>query len=195
MATIGEKRGGRISVWGAAAALMLLPVLAMRGTEPAAWDPPGDFIFLALLLAGVGAAYELAARVSDRNAYRAALGIALAAAVLEVWINLAVGIIGSEDDPANLLYLGVIAAAAAGAVLARFRAAGMARAMLAAAAAQTLAFLAALAAGIGFTGPITVFFTALWLISAWLFRRAARAQAAAGTAAQASAIPRPIIDR
>nr|MBA3525748.1 hypothetical protein [Sphingomonas sp.] len=32
----------------------------------------------------------------------------------------------------------------------------------------------ALIAGLGFTGPITVFFTALWLIAAWLFQRAGR---------------------
>ena len=64
--------------------------------------------------------------------------------------------------------------AAVGALLARFRPAGMALAMVAAAVAQILAFAFALAAGLGFTGPITVFFAALWLISASLFRKAAR---------------------
>ena len=37
----------------------------------------------------------------------------------------------------------------------------------------------ALAAGLGFTGPITVFFCSLWLTAAALFRRAARAAARA----------------
>lgn len=166
----------RTMVWGGAAASMLLPLLAMRGIDGAAWDPPGDFIFLAILLAGVGIAYEVAARVTDRRAYAAAVGLALWAGLLSSWINLAVGIIGSEDNPANLLYAGVLGVAAVGAMLARFRAEGMAKAMVATAIAQGLVFVAALVAGFGFTGPITIFFAALWLISAWLFSRAARAK-------------------
>ena len=155
---------------------MLLPVLAIRGTDAAAWDPPGDFIFLALLLGGVAAAYELAARVTERNAYRAAVAIAVTAAFLSAWINLAVGIVGTEDNPANLIYAGVLAVAAVGALLSCFRPLGMARAMVATAIAQGLAFVAALVTGLGFTGPITVFFSALWLICAWLFSKAAREQ-------------------
>ena len=161
-------------VWGGAAALMLLPVVAIRGTDAAAWDPPGDFVFLAVLLVALGLAYELAARVPDRQAYAAGAGIAAAAALLGAWINLAVGIVGSEDNPANLIFAAPIAVAAAGAVLARLRAAGMALATTAAALAQLLAFAVAFAAGIGFTGPITILFTGLWLVSAWLFGRAAR---------------------
>ena len=165
----------RLKLWCAAAALMLVPVVAVRGTDPAAWDRPGDFMFLGILLLGVGTAYEVASRVPLRRAYAAGLGLALAAAFLSSWINLAVGIIGSEDNPANWLYAGVIAVAGAGAVLVRFRSAGMAAVMLIAAGAQASVFFIALLAGLGFTGPITVFFTGLWLISAWLFRKAAEA--------------------
>lgn len=172
-------RQARLAVWGGAAAAMLLPLVAIRGLGAAAWDPPGDLVFLAILLAGLGGAFELAARVSERNAYRAGLGIAVAAALLGGWINLAVGIIGNEDNPANWIYFAVPAVAASGALAARFEAGGMAQAMAAAAVAQVLTFVAALAAGLGFTGPITVFFAGLWLISAWLFRRAARARASA----------------
>jgi hypothetical protein len=180
----GGRRGNhhRVAVWSGAAALMVLPVLATRGTNSAAWDPPGDLMFLAILLAGVGVAYELAAKVRDRNAYRAAIVMALAAAFLSGWINLAVGIIGSEDNPANWIYAGVLAVAFVGSVLARFRPLGMARAMVGTAIAQALAFMIALTAGLGFTGPITVFFTALWLTSAALFQKAAGKQVAAGAA-------------
>ena len=187
MAEHTENDGGRLgsrwrlAVWGGAAALMLLPVLAMRVTDEVAGDP-GDFMFLGILLVGVGVAYELAARVTDRSAYRAAVSIALAAALLHTWINLAVGIIGSEDNPANRIYGGVLAVALVGAFLARFRPDGMARAMVATAIAQALVFVIALVAGLGFTGPITVFFAALWLTSAWLFRKAAREQTPAGAA-------------
>ena len=152
---------------------MAVPVIALRG----GLGDPGDFVFLAILLAVLGGAYELSARVPRRLAYRAAVGLALAAALLNSWINLAVGIIGSEDDPANLIFYAVLAAAIAGAVLARFQPDGMARAMTAAAAVQVLVFVAALASGLGFTGPITVFFTGLWLLSASLFRKAASGHA------------------
>ena len=110
----------RVAVWGGAATLMILPVLAMRLAAPGERDL-GDFIFLAILLGGVGLTYELAARMPDRHAFRLACAIAVAATLLNIWINLAVGIIGSEDNPANLIYFAVIAIAAAGAVVARFR--------------------------------------------------------------------------
>ena len=165
--------GQRLAVWGALASAMVLPVLGHDLISATARDP-SDFLFLAFLLAGAGAAYELAARIDDRRAYRAALGVAIVASLLQAWINLAVGIIGSEDSPANLIYAGVIAVALGGAIAARLRPDGMALAMVATAAAQLVAFVAALTAGLGFTGPITVFFCTMWLVSAWLFRRAAR---------------------
>jgi hypothetical protein len=44
------------------------------------------------------------------TAYRFAVGLALTAAFLIVWLNAAGGLIGIEDDdPANLLYVGVLA--------------------------------------------------------------------------------------
>lgn len=172
----------RLQVWIGAAALMVLPLAAVRGLDPGAWDRPGDFMFLAILLAGVGGAYEVAARVADRQAYRAGAAVAMTAALLQIWINLAVGTIGSEDNPANWIYAAVVAVAAIGATVARFRASGMVAAMTAVAVAQSLAFFVALAAGLGFTGPITVFFAGLWLISAGLFRKAARAEAGAHAA-------------
>lgn len=174
----GEEHGPwipRSAVWGGATALMLVPVVALRGITGHAWDPPGDFVFLAILLGGLGLAYELAARVRAERAYRAGAALAVITGLLQAWINLAVGVIGSEDNPANLVYAGVLAVALGGALAARLRPSGMARAMAAAAAAQLLAFAVAWAAGLGFTGPITVFFAGLWLIAASLFARAARA--------------------
>ena len=50
----------------------------------------------------------------------------------------------------------------------------MARAMIATAAAQVMVFVIALVAGWGFTGAITVFFLAFWLVSPRLFQNAAR---------------------
>lgn len=163
----------RLNLWIGTAALMLLPVLAVGGTDK------GGFIFLGVLLTGVGIAYELAARVGTR-AYRPAAGIALTAGFLLCWINGAIGIIGSDDNPANNIFYIVPAVAVAGAILARFQPYGMTLTMVAAAVAQAIVFVGMLLGGLGFTGPITVFFTALWLTSAWLFRKAAREQTVAG---------------
>ena len=123
------------------------------------------------------------------TAYRFAVGVALAAAFILVWLNLAVGVLGTEDDLANLMYIGVLGVGIIGAIIARFQPDGMARAMVATALAQALVAAIALIAGmqspvspateiLGLTG----FFVALWLISAWLFRKAAREQTPAGAA-------------
>ena len=164
----------RLAVWGGTAALMLLPVLPERLNGSVAFDI-GDFMFLTILLVGVGTAYELAVRMRDDRAFVAGLGIAIATILIQAWINLAVGVIGSEDNPANWIYAGVLAIAVIGAIVARFRPASLTRVMILTAFAQLVAMIVALAAGLGFTGPITVFFCALWLISARLFRRASNA--------------------
>ena len=94
------------------------------------------------------------------------------------WVNGAVGIIGSEGNEANLMYGGVIVVGAIGAVIARFKPAGMARALLTTALAQTLVALIALVGRMG-SGPLEIvtingFFVALFVGSAVLFWKAAR---------------------
>ena len=162
----------RVGLLGGIAALMIVPVVVLRAIHGYEWDP-GDAVFLLILLCGIGLALEVAVRVPGRFAYGAGLGLAILAGLLQIWVNLAVGIIGSEDDPINLIYAAVIAVSLIGAVVAGFGARGMARAMVATALTQAAAFVVALGAGFGFTGPITIFFVSLWLISAGLFRRAA----------------------
>ena len=80
------------------------------------------------------------------------------------------------------MYFGVLAVGIVGALIGRFQAAGMARALLATALAQALVGVIALVANLGATGPmwpldilaLTWFFAMLWLISAWLFWNGAR---------------------
>jgi MFS family permease len=188
----GGRRGSgwRIAAWAIAALLLLLPLVAMQLTDEVNWDET-DFIVFGAMLAAACGAWELAARMTGDIAYRAAIGVAVAAAFILVWMNLAVGIIGSEDNPANLMYGGVLAVAIIGAVIARFQPHGMARALVATALAQTLAGVIALIAGWGSTGAnwpqviviLTGFFAALSLGSALLFRKAAREQTPAGRSA------------
>lgn len=163
----------------ATAFILLLPLLAMQLTDEVVWDL-ADFAVAGVLLFGAGLTYELIARKAGHIAHRAAVGVAVAAALLLVWINLAVGIIGNEGNPANLMYIGVLAVGIIGALIARFQPHGMARALFATALAQMLVAVIALAARLGTSGPVwprdvliaTGFFATLWLGSALLFRRA-----------------------
>jgi len=120
---------------------------------------------------------------NTKTAYRAAVGLAVATALLLVWVNGAVGIIGSEDNPANLMYGGVLAVGIIGALIARFQPHGMARALFATALAQALVAVIALVGGLGlpYSPPLELlglngFFIALFVGSTWLFRRAAQEQ-------------------
>jgi hypothetical protein len=187
---VGRRRGSRwrIAGWGTVGLLLLLPLVAMQFTDEVSWDA-ADFAVFGAMLVGAGGTFELAARMTRSNVYRAAVGVALAAAFILVWMNLAVGIIGSEDNPANLMYGGVLAVGIIGAVIARFRSHGMARALVATALAQAAVAVIALIAGLGdpASGPLELsvlngFFLALWLMSAWLFRKAAREQGPVGAA-------------
>jgi hypothetical protein len=163
-----------VGIMFGAAFLLLLPLLAMQFTHEVAWDV-ADFVAAWALLVGAGLAYKLATRKSGHIAYRAAVGVAVATALILVWMNLAVGLIGNEDNPANLMYGGVLAVGIIGAATARFRPDGMARALFATALAQVLAGVIALSAGWGFTLVLDGFFALLWVASAMLFRHAARA--------------------
>ena len=117
-----------------------------------------------------------------RIPYRLGATVAIGASFLQVWMNLAVGIVGSEDNPVNMGFFLVVVTAGACAFTAQFRAGGMARAMVAVAGLQAL--LAAAVATAPSTarddpmGPMGVlvlsgFFVTLWLLSAWLFYRSA----------------------
>jgi len=187
----GGRRGRlwRIAPWAIAALILLLPLVAMQFTDEVVWDA-NDFAVIGAMLFGACGACDLAARMTGNIAYRAAVGVAVVAAFILIWINLAVGIIGSEGNPANLMYGGVLAVGILGALIVRFQPHGMARALAATALAQGLVGVIALIAGLGSTEAnwpgavvfLTGFFAALWLVSAWLFRKAAQEQASADAA-------------
>ncbi len=167
----------RIAAWAGAATLLLLPAMAMQVTDEVAWGLADFILFGAMLVAALGS-YELATRMSGGSRYRAAAGLALATAFLLVWMNLAVGIIGAEDHPANLMFGAVLAVGIIGVLWARSRPLMMAWALVATALAQALGGTIALAAGWGDQPSaimgLTALFVALWLGSAWLFRQSAQ---------------------
>ena len=171
-----RRHGGRLAGWGALAALLALPAVAMRFTDEVQWGPE-DFLVMGVMLGSVGVGGELAVRLSGNLAYRLGFALALAAGFLLLWINLAVGIIGDEDNVANAMYGAVLLVAFCGAFVAMFRPAGMGWTMVAAAVVQCLVPFVAEARGLG-GGPqvlfLTVFFAGLWLTSSVLFRMAAK---------------------
>jgi hypothetical protein len=173
------------SVLGVALATAFILLIPLMANWP--WTL-GDFVFAGALLFGTGLAYVLVARMGGNIAYRFAVGVAVAAAFLLVWINIAVGIIGEPDEAANLMYVGVLAVGIAGAFVARFRQQEMARALFATALAQALVAVIALILQLGSGSPPGVlgililngFFVALFVASALLFRHAGRQHTPAG---------------
>lgn len=169
----------RIAPWAVAALLLVLPLVAMQFTDGVDWDET-DFIVMAALLFGSCGIFEVAARMTGNTAYLAAVGVAVAGTFLLIWINLAVGIIGSEDNPANLMYGAVLAIGIAGAAFARGRPCGMVRVLVTMALVQVLIAAITLVAGWGSEGEnwprvivvLNGFFAVLWLVSAVLFGKA-----------------------
>jgi hypothetical protein len=163
--------------WSIPPLLLAIPLIAQ-----APWTL-FDYIFAAVLFGAAGLLVEWGVKYfQGSTAYRIGAGAAVLSAFLLIWVNGAVGFLDDEDNPANLMFGGVIAVAAIGALLGRFQPAGMARAMAAAAIAQLLAGVTGLGAGWaspGYDGLYevvmgTAFFGGLWLVSAALFRKAQR---------------------
>lgn len=184
MTTITQAKrinGWRIVRWSAAAALLCVPAIAMRFSSEVMWTA-SDFVVMATLLAAALGAYEFLVSRAPGFAYRAASVLTTLGLLLLVWMNLAAGVIGSEDNKANWMFAAVIATAAGGACIAHFRPAGMRRTMLAAAAAQLAVGAIALAGDLGTDGAgwprdvivLTGFYTGIWLTAAALFGVSAR---------------------
>src|SRR5688572_21664628 len=109
----------------------MLMFVAAVAAKPFVGEPDwvGSLQQTGALLIGVGLAVDFTSRKSGRAAYRAALGFAFCSALLLGLANGAVGIIGSEDNRANLMYGGVLLVGFVGVCIARFKPKGMARAL------------------------------------------------------------------
>lgn len=164
----------------ATAVLLLMPLLAMHFTEEVVWTL-SDFIVAGVLLFGTGFTYKMVTRKAGDIAYRVAVGCSLATGLVLIWVNLAVGIAGAEDNPANLMYFGVPVVGIIGAIVSRVHPKGMALTLVATAFAQALIVVIVLAGGMYQSPPSSVmeilmvngFFVSLFVVSALLFRYAA----------------------
>jgi hypothetical protein len=190
--TVQNKR--LIGIVVTVALILLIPLIAMQFTDEVNWDV-FDFVLFGTALFVIGLAYELVARRLDlpasegqstpettktgKTLYRVALGIGLGGAFLLFWVNGAVGIIGNEGQPANLMYGAVFLVGFIGSLIARFKPQGMARTLFAMAFVQLLIpVIAGIIwpqvswGGAGMVGVfmLNAFFAMLFVVSGFLFR-------------------------
>lgn len=163
----------------ATACILFIPLLTK-----APWSR-FDFVVAGALVFGTGLTFELIGRKGGTLAYRAGVGVACMTGLLLVWMNLAVGLIGNENNPANLMYSGVIAVGFVGAYVTRLEPRGMSLTLAATAIAQALVPLIALAiwrppftSGVVQVLGVNALFVAMWAVSALLFRFAGRPSSA-----------------
>lgn len=170
----------------ATAFLLLIPLIAMQFSNEVVWTL-SDFILAGILLFSTGLTYKLITKKSENPAYRIAIGFALFAGLFLIWSNLAVGIIGSENNDINLWYYGIIVIGILGAFMGNFSAKGMERTLYAMAVVQAIITIIALLtdmdqlAGSSVLRILAVngFFIMLFVASALLFRYAKQKQLSA----------------
>ena len=173
----------RFLLWALVIAFLLsIPLIAMQLTTEVNWDFT-DFAIIAVALTGIALSYELIARKEGERVYRIAFGIGLIGAFLLFWMNAAVGIIGNEAQVANLLFSAVFATGLIGALISRFKAKGMAFTLYIAALVQMLVPTIAIiiwppstiswSPGVFRVFLVSAFFAILFLLSGFLFSRAA----------------------
>lgn len=93
-AFITSKNGRLIAIVLVVALLLLIPLIAMQFTGEVNWTPR-DFVTAGALLLGTGLMCEFVIRRVKRKKYRIALIVAILAALLLIWVELAVGIFGT----------------------------------------------------------------------------------------------------
>lgn len=156
--------------------VLLIPLIGMQFTTEMVWTV-SDFVIMGVLIFSAGTLYEWLASQGGSLAYRGGVAGAVGTALLLIWVNLAVGIIGNEDNPANALYLGVLLVELVAVTWSRLRPPGMARAMFITAGSVLLvpiiAFLIwqpGFSEGVVHVFSINVFFATLFATAGLLFQ-------------------------
>lgn len=175
--TVEARKGGligwRIAAWVGAGLILLLPLVAMRFSSEVNWTAY-DFVVAAIMLGALVGAFELVVRLSGSLPYRAAVVVAAGATFLMVWAQGAVGLVGSENDLFNLLFLAPLLVGAAGCFIVGFKARGMSRVLAAMAVIQAITLAIGYAATRDADAFLIAFWVFAWSLSAWLYSRAAR---------------------
>jgi hypothetical protein len=159
--------------------VLLIPLVGVMVSKEWKWTA-FDFVVAWVVLAITAFVYRLlVTRKSANLAYRLGAGLAVAAGFLIFWITAAVQIIGDEN-PGNILYLGVILTGLTGVGLARFQPAGMAKAAFATAAVTFVVPIVGFilkpsdfSPGIPQVFALNFCFVLMFIVSGFLFRHAA----------------------
>jgi hypothetical protein len=178
----------KLIIW----AIVVLCVLAIplvltftgSGVDGDGWHwTLSDFIFMSILLYGSALTYELVARKMESTVHRFAVGLSVVTALILVWGNAAVGLIGDEN-PANLIYPGIVFIGLISAFIIRFKPKNLSFILFAMALVQMLVPVVALifwppsmiswAPGVLQVFSLNAVFALLWIGSAIIFRREAR---------------------
>jgi len=169
----------RTIVWSIILLLILILPVIMQFTDEIS---VGEAVAYGVLLLIAGGFYELWKWLKIRTKkYRIAFGIGFGGALLLGWANGAVGIIGSENNPANLMYGAVFAVGLVGCLLSQLRPRGMVYTLFTAAIVQLLIPVIALFiwpaqaswgdAGVIGVFIINVFFALIFVGSSLVFRQ------------------------
>ncbi|WP_069132144.1 hypothetical protein [Rhodohalobacter halophilus] len=158
-------------------ALLLIPFTAMQFSKDVVWSL-SDFIIAGILIFGTGLSYILITNLFKSSTFRIAVGFSLLSGLFLIWSNMAVGLIGSENNPINLLYFLVIFTGIAGAFISRFKPRGLANTMFSAATVTFVIAISALLTGAQHLPHSSVyeilavngFFITLFIVGGMLFR-------------------------
>jgi hypothetical protein len=160
-------------MWAGAALILAVPAIAMQFSKEIAWGIE-DFLVVGALLAAVCGTIELALRTSTSALYRVGVALAAIGGFLLVFVNLAIGIIGDEQNPKNLIFFAIPALGFLGALIGRFKAALLVKLLVIMAALQLSTIFMAPAELLRVMIPFTGLFVGLWLLSALLIQRSIR---------------------
>jgi len=168
-----SKESWHIPMWAGAALILAVPAIAMQFSKEIAWGIE-DFLVVGVLLAAVCGTIELALRASTSALYRVGVALAAIGGFLLVFVNLAIGIIGDEQNPKNLIFFAIPALGFLGALIGRFKAALLVKLLVIMAALQLSTIFMAPAELLRVMIPFTGLFVGLWLLSALLIHRSIR---------------------
>lgn len=170
----------RFTIWAIITTLIIIIILTKQFISKIEWNETIAYI---LIILTIGAIYELWQLLKIHNrTYRIALSVGIFGAFLILRVNGAVGIIGSEDNPANLMYWVVLLIMLIGSLISRFKEHWMSLTFFSAAIVQILIPIFALfiwpaTVSWGEAGIMGVFifnsvFAGIFIISALFFQHA-----------------------
>lgn len=99
---------------------LLIPFIAMQFTTDVNWSV-SDFLIAGCVLFITGTAIVFTLRLKSNIIYRLAFLTTIVSAFLMIWVNLAVGLIGSGANLGNLMYIGVLVILIVGIYLSRYK--------------------------------------------------------------------------